>query len=141
FQSDSFLDLLQRVTGEYCQAFEHADSSRFTAQASRPEFTRNTGFNWLPLDTPLEVDDAAESGKGLKCSPFDFVHPMPKVMEVDLEPSILLSQTEEGITGDVHFPLKRFSADTMERFGQAFLVLIDALLRNPERNIREIPLS
>src|SRR5882757_1215798 len=55
-EGDSFLDLMDRATEEYCRAFEHADFSWMESQEPRPEFTRNGCFNWLPRSRGDEHD-------------------------------------------------------------------------------------
>jgi hypothetical protein len=140
-ETDCFTDLLDGVTREYCDAFEHADSSYYTAGKSRPDFTRNTGFNWLPSDAVIDAPASGESDVDLQWRPLRFVHPMPKVLDVDLEPSILLSETSEGIDGTVHFPLSRFSSVSMTRFGNNFVKIIGTLLREPNMYVKDVPLS
>jgi hypothetical protein len=65
---------------------------------------------------------------------------MLKMLELDHEPGVLLFDTDDGIVGDVLFPLKRFSVDTMERFGRNFLAFIMALLRKPTERVTSIAL-
>jgi Condensation domain/TubC N-terminal docking domain len=137
-ENNSFVDLLNRVTDEYCKAYEHADSSYFAAQVPRPEWTRNSAFNWLPRESKFDsfvLDDA------ITCSPVRFVPPLARILDTDGEPSIGLLDTEEGeIAGEVWFPLNRFSVATMERFGRNFLVFIRALLRQPEGRVHDVSL-
>jgi hypothetical protein len=139
-EGDKFIDLINRVTEEYCVAFEHADFSYFAAQLPLPEFVRNSAFNWLPQGSKLATSDLDGSEDAITCSPVRFAHPMVRNLEIDSEPSILLSDTDDEIIGDVYFPLSRFSRDTMERFGRNFLEFIRALLRQPEERVKDIVL-
>lgn len=135
-EEDNFIDLLSRVTDQYCKAYEHADFSYFAAQVPRPQIARSSAFNWVPQGSKF---DSFRSEDGLTCSPVKFVHPMARDMDVDAEPSIELFETEnDEIAGGVWFPLNRFSVETMERLERNFLVFIRALLRQPEGRVRDI---
>jgi hypothetical protein len=111
-----------------------------TAQATRPEFTRNTAFNWLPQGSKVDLSDLDGSEDAIACTPVRFEHPMMRNVEIDGEPSILLFDDDDEITGNVWFPMNRFSVDTMERFGRNFLVFIKALLRQPDERVKGIVL-
>lgn len=140
-EDDNFVDLMNRVTEEYCKAYEHADYSYMAAQAPRPEFTRNTGFNWVPQGSKIDLSDLDGSEDAITCSPIRFAHPMVRNLELDGEPFVLLFDADDEIVGDVYFPVNRFSVDTMERFGRNFLVFIRALLRQPEKRVKDIVLG
>lgn len=137
---DSLVDLMNRVTAEYCKSHEHADHSYIAAQVPRPEFTRNTVFNWVPQGSNDDLSSAHESEAAITCSPVSFVHPMLKKVELDREPGILLYDSDDDVVGGVYFPLNRFSVENMERFGRNFLVFIRALLRQPEDRVSDIVL-
>lgn len=137
-EDDSFVDLMNRVTEEYCKAYEHADFCYMAAQVPRPGFTRNTVFNWIPQGSKVDFSDLDGSEDAFICSPIPFAHPMLKKLELDHEPGILLYDTDEEVVGYVYFPLNRFSTDTMERFACAFLKFIEALLRRPESRVKDI---
>lgn len=140
-ESDSFSDLMNRVTDEYCQAYENADFSHIAAQVPRPEFTRNAAFNWIPRGIKIDLSDLPGSEGALACSPVPFVHPMAKKLELDHEPVMLLYDTDDEVVGGMHFPLNRFSVDTMERFGRNFTTFIYALLRQPEERVKDMSLE
>lgn len=138
-EDDSFVDLVNRATDEYCKAYEHADFSYMAAQVPRPEFTRNTGFNWRPQGLfKIDLSDLDASEDAMTCSPVRFASPSIRNLEADSEPSIVLSDADDEIVGDVYFPLNRFSVETMERFGRNFLMFIRALLRQPEERVKGI---
>ncbi len=138
---DNLLELLTRVTKEYVEAFEHRDGNYWASQVPRPEFTHNSGFNWLPLESSAAIDSAPAGQGGLTWSPIEFPHPMLKTLEVDLEPSILLRETDEEVVGELMFSCKRFSSLTMERFVRDFTTVLTTLLRAPQTRVRDIPLS
>jgi hypothetical protein len=139
-QDDSFIDLLNRATEEYCSVYEHADPHQMSAQVPPPEFTRCTMFNWVPQGLLQgETTELGSSEDVITCSPVPFEHPMARNLEVDGEPSIfLLDAADGGISGEVSFPMNRFSVDTMGRFGRNVLVLIEALIRKPEGRIKDV---
>lgn len=139
-EDDNFVDLMNRVTEEYCKAYEHADFYYMAAQVPPAEFTRNTVFNWIPQGSKTDLSGLDGSEDAISCTPVSFVHPMLRKLELNLdyEPSIRLCDTDEAIVGDVHFPLSRFSIHTMERFGRNFLMLIRTLLRQPEGRVKDI---
>lgn len=139
-EDDRFVDLLNRVTEEYCKAYEHADSCYMEAQVPQPEFTKGSCFNCVTQDSKIEFSDLGGSEDAITCTPVTFEHPIIKNLELDIEPLIGLTETDDAIVGGVGFPLNRFSFDTMERFGRNFLVFITALLRQPEKPVKGISL-
>ena len=96
-EDDSFVDLMNRATEEYCKACEHADFSCIEAQVPRPEFTRNTVFNWVPQGYRVDLSALEGSDDAITCSPVSFTHPMLKKLELDYEPTILLYDRDDEI--------------------------------------------
>lgn len=137
-EDDCFVDLMNRVVEEYCQAYGHADFSYMAAQMPQPEFTRNSVFNWIPQGSKIDFSELDGSEHAITCCPVPFSHPMAINIELDHEPSIALLDTDDEIVGRMYFPLDRFSIDTMERFARNFLVCIEALLRKPEERVNDI---
>lgn len=137
-EEDSFFDLMKRLTDEYCTAYEHADFSYLEAQVPRPEFTRNTCFNWLPQSPKFGLSVSGGFEDVITCSPVPFENPMQKSLERDTEPMIGFVDTDEEIGGVVVFPLNRFSVETMERFGRNLLVFLRALLRHPDGRVKDV---
>jgi hypothetical protein len=137
-QNGTFIDLLNQVIEEYCNAYEHADASYMEAQVPRPGLTRNTLFNWVPQDgrNYFSVLDGTEDA--VACSFVPFEHPMRKNLERDTEPFLLLYDIDEEIAGSIWYPLNRFSNDTMDRFGRNFLVFIRALLKDPKERVKDV---
>jgi Condensation domain/TubC N-terminal docking domain len=136
---DSFLDLMRRVTEEFCSAWEHADSGYLEAQVPKPEFTQSTSFNWVSQESPSDVELDGPAGT-LRRSPIRFEHPMMKTLDWDSDPSVLLFELDDEVVGDIGFPLNRFSTDTMARFSRNFFVFIDALLTRPEGRVKDVQL-
>jgi hypothetical protein len=131
---DTFITLLNRSTGAYCQAYEHADFSYLAAQNPAPAFTRNGVFNWVPMP---KTDSTPPQPGSLQCSPIEFVHPLLKVLPQDHEPGVLLHESDE-ITGYIYFPLQRFSPELMDRFARNFALLLKELLGRPGGRIKDV---
>jgi hypothetical protein len=135
-ETDSFVDLVRRVTAKYWEAHEYVGLYDMASRVPQPEFTRNSLFNWVPQAPKGERYDL----EGITCSPVHFEHPIRRNLDWDNEPSILLFDTEDEIVVSVTFPLSRFSIETMERFARNFLGFISVLLRQPERRVADISL-
>jgi NRPS condensation-like uncharacterized protein len=126
---ERFVDLLKRVTQEYCRAYGHVELSCMEALVPRPDFTRNTVFNWVH-----QADQRAELAWGatnelISCSPIPFVHPMHEALEADEEPSILLHDIGDEVVGDLYFPLDRCLEGSMRRFTEQFLDRLERAIR------------
>lgn len=136
-ESDRFIDLLGRITEEYCQAYEHADRSYFASRLPRPEFTRNTSFNWLPQGS-LEADlsELEGSADALSCAPVRFSYPTPR--DIDREPFILMSDTGDEVLADIYFPLDSFSMTSMRTFGRNFLGILEVLVTRPDSRVADV---
>ena len=139
---DTFVSLMQRLMREYCEAYEHTDSSYLKAQASRPGFSRNTTFNWIASGLPTESTVLDSTGHELACSPIRFVHPLAKRLNVDCEPSMVLSWCGQGeIAGELWFPNGRFTDPGMQRFVDNFLMFIQAMLANTGQRVKDTSLA
>jgi hypothetical protein len=136
-----FLELLDRVTKAYCEAYERRDFSYVDTQLPRPEFTANTAFNWIPQRSTIKVSELEGLSDPIEVSSLHFEHPMSKSLETDSEPVMLLYDTETQVVGGIHYPLKLFSAHTMERLAYNFSVFLQAILDNPEKPVGCIALA
>jgi hypothetical protein len=139
-ESDSFVDLLTRLTQEYCHADEHADHSWLEAQSPRPDFAYNTAFNWVPASSSLapRVPDSASSELEVVSVPFD--HPVLRQLRKDAEPSILLYEKDQEVTGGVYFPVSRHSRRAMALLAQNFVRFVESLLSQPDALVPRLPL-
>jgi hypothetical protein len=134
----TFLDLLDTVTQEYCNAHEHADDSYIDAQLPPPPFTHNGRFNWVPhgaANSLLQLEQV-----GISASRLPFEHPLLKTYEKDSEPVVLLYESATEISGGVHYPLSRFSDALMQRFGSNFSHFLRVLLQQPGIRVSQLPL-
>ncbi|HWM71527.1 MAG TPA: amino acid adenylation domain-containing protein, partial [Steroidobacteraceae bacterium] len=139
-ETDSFIDLMKRVTEEYCEAYEHADSSYMEAQDPPPDFIRNPCFNWVPQgprNVRFELDGIDDA---LSVSRLPFEPRILENFERDTEPMVALIETDDEIGGGVQFPLDRLSVSTMTRFGRTLMFFIQELVRNPEQRVKDVQL-
>lgn len=136
----SFGDLLAQVTDEYCKAHEHVDYSYMESRVPPPEFTRCTGFNWIPTEIE-NADSVVDSiGNKLTLEQIPFSHPMLETLQSDKEPMALIYDIDGEIIGNVLFPRARFSCELMERFTFNFVYFLTALLENAEQPIGHLDL-
>ena len=139
--SDSVGDLLDRVTREYCAAYEHADSSYFEARQPRPSFTDAVCFNWLPRDTGFESRSISSSGGELQCQAIPVLERWLGGLRVDGEPTLLLHETADGVFGGIHFPLHQFESDAIQKFGATFERWVCSCARAPDQRISQMELA
>jgi hypothetical protein len=138
-EEDRFINLIQRVTEEYCNAYEHDDYSYLETRVPPPESARNTFFNWIPAPA-TDLGGSCDSDSGLSVHSIPFVNPWFDKLEWDNEPMILLAESADGIAGGVYFPLNRLTVESMECFVRTFLTFVTKLLLEPERRIKDITL-
>jgi hypothetical protein len=140
YQNDSFIDLMKRLTDEYCNAYDHADCSYMTAQVPRPEFARNCLFNWIARGSENDLRGFGRAEHALACSQVSFENPLLKNLELDHEPVMVLYDTDDEVVGSLYYSASRVSADTMDGFRRNFMEFISALLRQPDGRVRDIQL-
>jgi len=139
-EEDRLLDLLRRVTDEYCSAYEHADFSYMESQVPRPEFTRNCLFNWSRQAGRIGPSELDESQGAIECSQIVFDERVITYIERDSEPHIAFRETDEQIFGGVQFSLDRLSFDAAESFARNLIGFVRVLLSRPETRVRDIPI-
>lgn len=135
---DRFRELLSRAMEEYCCACEHFDHAFMESCSPRPEFTRNSGFSWIPATSTQGLPEAHSGENPIELSPMNFDHPLRKFLERDFEPSLGLCDRDHYIDGGMHFPLNRFCPETLKRFVNGFLVFVAELVREPEGYVTDI---
>lgn len=135
---DTFRDLLQSVTAEYCRAYEHADYSYLQAQVPAPEFTKNTCFNWVPQAS--ESVGYCSNNLVNEISVVRMSLEQKNIAELnrDTEPMLGILQADNDVQVGIHYPTDKFSVDTMESFGEKFLEFVDSLLYSPHTAVRDI---
>lgn len=135
---DRLVDLMSKVTQEYCRAYERADFSYLEAQVPPPEFVRNTTFNWVPQGSTIDTSELDGTPNALNCTPIQFLHPMIKSLEHDAEPAIVLYDTDDDIIGGIHYPLGRFSSGSMQRFTHNFVAFINSMVNGQDRRVKDL---
>lgn len=139
-EDDSYKQLMVQVVQEYCEAYQHADFSCLEAQIPRPEFARNTAFNWVPMPSAVHDEASQDVPPAITRVPIRYPHPMMKNLELDHEPTVLLNDSNAGIVGDLYFPTRQFRLLTMQRFSRNFTNFLESLVAHPEARVRDIPL-
>jgi hypothetical protein len=137
---DTFIDLLERVTGEYCAGREHADMSYLDAQLPPHPFTLSTGFNWIPRGFTSGLSLLSGADDAVVAAAFPFAFPARDNYPTASDPTILLYDTDDGIAGGVHFPLNRFAVATIEIFCRNFVRFVEALVRRPMERVSAVPM-
>jgi hypothetical protein len=136
--NDTFSEFLTQVMERYSAALDHADQFYLEAQTERPEFSKNSAFNWVP-QTALS-DRIASNRNLLEWAPIEFEHPMLRSLDRDSEPVLLLYESNTSVSGGLIFPNSLFQTQDMERFGRNYLRFVDLLRTRPEERISQIML-
>lgn len=139
-ENDTVADLLRRVTQAYCSAHEHADFSYIESREPRPDFTRNTAFNWIPSLADHDTENTLNAD-ALKLLPFDFENPRLQRLERDTEPFAVFFAQRDRIDGGIWFPLDRFSRATMEMFSKHLRAFVDELIKHPGQRVLDLALD
>jgi hypothetical protein len=139
---DTFASLLQRVTQEYTSATENADLCFLDQrQTTPPPFANNSGFNWVSHESKTGVAQPDSDALRLAVEPIAFVHPLTRISERDNEPTVLLYEGEEEVTGGVYFPRSRFSEQTMQRFARCLMLFVRTMMAEPNSKVADLPLT
>lgn len=144
-EGDTFADLMRSVTREFFAAYEHCDAARLVVPMPGPEFRRNTTFNWLPRQDGRESSLSALQGSedALASEPFEYQN---RLFDIDWEdrigilsdPSLMLSDPPEGISGFLYYRTDLFGAATMEKLARNFRLLIEQMLDDPNRIVESV---
>lgn len=134
----TFLDVLDAVTSEYCQACERPDFQYWYGLSPRPDFTRNTCFNWLPKGKAIAHADCPGLDNASSRSQVLFDHPLLDDLNEDAEPSVAFQDTGTEVFGLLVFPQSRFAVPTMKQFSSALRLIIDNIIARPEVPIKHI---
>ena len=149
--SDTYLDFLKRVTQEYCIAYEHYDAGRLSLEEPLPDYMRGAIFNWLQWtssgDGP-EYEVLRNSLYGtrnlIELKPFDYPTIFP-VMELDgnddffdTDPSIMISETLNGISGNIWYRSDMFDTSTMATLANNFGDFVEILVNRPQTKVKNM---
>lgn len=139
-QSTTLIELLNQVTREYCSAYEHADQSYMEAQEPRPQFARNSCFNWVQKAAEGPTGESALEAVGLEYTPVPFEHPMLRTLERDNEPVLLLFEKEHEIVGGMHFSRQQFDSPIMDLLTGNLDSFLRALVDAPQTPVKDLRL-
>lgn len=140
----TFRDLLEIVTEEYCRARDEADFGYAMSQEVRPEFTFNTGINWLP--DRAGVGNAVVPGGEVVLARTavefsELVLPWIGECDQDSEPGVAFREKDGVVTGHIGYALDRFSDSSMARFASNFIEFLAVMMRSPTRRIMDVELK
>ena len=156
FASDSFKDLLHKVTREYYAALKHQDFGRNALAWPESEYTRTVGFNWFsrmrasgrPAEEVCGGESAVKDGSiRLKSYPFKRASLdlewdndwNDRIDYMDGEPGPWLSESADGISGRMWYLVESVSTPTMEMFTRSFLHIAEAARRDPQIRVGDLP--
>lgn len=138
---ESFVDLLETVTKEFCKASERLDFGYSYAQRPEPEFVHNTCFNWLPIREENGGSLSRARISPLTLSRVAFENPCLETFEWDVDPWVLFQDSGQDVLVEIGFPRKRFSHRAMERFSANLNKVLGALLSKPTMELRCIEIG
>ena len=137
-ENDRITDLLARVTNEYCNAYEHADFSYMESLVPRPDFTRNSCFNWVGPGYNMDEPNGDRSEDSIQRFHITLESRILTGIDRDSEPYALFHETAEEILGWVQYSVGRYSADTMGAFAQNLINFIKTFLYQPNIRVKDI---
>lgn len=134
-QRGTFLDLLTHLTREYYDAYRHCDLYYLQSTLPRGEAMRTPIFNWIPQEPMAESTLLRGSPDAISCSNVAFDNPLYETFTMDSDPILLLHDRSEDLAIELHYARNRFSAESMERFVQGFIAVIDEMVARPAQAI------
>ncbi len=139
---DTFLDLLRRVTQEYANAYQHADSGRVAAQNPTPDFAANPRFNWHPrhfnMNSSGEVHEVGqETTTSMRHSPFEMA-PRTDFDGRGGGPELMLGDSNGTIVGDFWYRADLYPSSAAERFERNLRLFVKLMVTAPRTRIAEL---
>ena len=135
---DTFVDLLRKVTDEYCDAYEHLDYGCLKISSPQPAFVNNPSFNWGSQGPSTSLFDLELSEGALTGTFIPYRKDEIENFDVDEEPKIVFLERPEEILGAVTYPLNGISSKLMQRFCDEFLAFTHTMLQDTHQRIRPI---
>lgn len=136
FGCNGFSDLLEVVRQEYYQASERPDYYYSYVQSPRPALVRNSCFNWLPRREKWG-EWGSDGSTSLAVSDVTFENPCLESIEWDIEPCVLFRERVTDVFGELMYPRRRFSCQTMKRLASDFGTVLNALVNRPDASFRD----
>ena len=135
---DSFLTLLSQVETEFLLAHKHDDCMRLSAQVPRPDFTLNTLFNWRTDANRIPLPELHTAEGTIHLMPFPLPIPGLANSPWESEPSIILSDSSEGISGSILFRSDYLTRNEMASFIECFALLTQRITVAPGCSLSEL---
>lgn len=136
----TFLDILRQTTEGYCAAIDQADFGYSLSQMPAPEYTRNSGMNWLAGVGQSRGCIISGMTGNLNWEHIDYVNPALQVESAE-EPGVGFYERQDGIFGEVTYPRNRFSRRNMETFAANITAFLTTLLRAPSVRVMDMKLN
>lgn len=132
-------DLATLIAEEYSNAYQHFDFGRAEAQVPRPEFAKNSSFNWVPSGMSSNVR-GQHRGRSVTWSSIVIGYPLLKILRRDTEPVLLLFDGDGGVDGHILSSFDALTSSGAERLARNFHFMMATLLRSPDARIADIEL-
>jgi hypothetical protein len=137
---DRFAHLLERVTEEYCNAYEHDDWGYLETRKPTPECASNPFFNWIPQGGAARFGAGSDPAPDLVARAIPFANPWFRNLDWDNEPMTLLYDQEDTLHGGIYFSRRGLSDHTMQQFAGSLVSFVGCLARHPQVPIADIRL-
>lgn len=135
---DSFLDLLNRVVGEYDSAHQHDDGGRTFARTPPAPFAANSSFNFsshdyrASLHPALDWSAAGPRGQRLRSVYFQADIPFSDDFTKSLEePQLLMFDVREEMAGVLVYRADRAGLADIRHLERTFRLLARTMIENP----------
>jgi hypothetical protein len=145
--TDSFLDVLRRVTSEHSIAMDHHDGGLLSVPIPAPSYALGPSFNWSSMPTHSERDSQMHHPES-DCKPdtltLDHFHYETEAPEFDADgdlpiyggqPWARIVGSSELIEGIIMYRPYQFSAESMEAFSNAFRACAEELTLHPQNAV------
>jgi len=136
--ADTLANLIGRVTDEYCNSYENMDFSYLDTPTPRPQYMRNTCFNWATRDADHFAIETPTGRVSISDVPFE--HRVVEGVQTDAEPVLGLYEAGDEIHGQVQFQLSQFSFEAVEEVWQDFMAFVECLLERPDVPLVSVPI-
>ena len=136
-ENNSFLDLLEHITGEYGEMYQHQDSCRIAMQLTDPDVMWNPHFNWIPKEFNTNfAGDNQNYGHDfpIKIEPYT-LDIDSRTVEWGVRLGMTVSDTQNGIKGMLGYRTDMFTLNSMKQLLQAFQSCAEALAFDPSSRV------
>jgi amino acid adenylation domain-containing protein len=143
-EQTSFLDLLERITGEYATAYAHEDSCRIAAMADPRGFASNPVFNWIPREFDLakrHISEVQTAGTvEIAMNRFE-VETLRDDIEWEGELRTDLTDRTQGFSGTMSYRSDLCAPSVFERFARNLQHFATRLLSDPTVRVKAVSIE